>query len=51
MEVGNVTKAAIFKSFLHQSHKNTQLSFFATVLFNYFLETNINRQLWGVIQK
>ena len=30
-------------SFLRQSYKNTQLSFFVTVLFNYFYETNINR--------
>ena len=27
MEVGNITKAATFKSFLHQSYKNTQLLF------------------------
>ena len=27
MEVGNITKAAIFESFLHLSYKNTQLLF------------------------
>ena len=43
MEIGNVTKAAAFKSFLRQSYKRTQLSFFVTVLFNYFYETDINR--------
>ena len=43
MEIENVTKAATFKSFLHPNYKNTQLSFFVTVLFNYFYKTNINR--------
>ena len=51
MKTGNVTKAATFKSFLHQSYKNTQLLFFVTVLFNYFHETNINRRFLGVTQK
>ena len=27
MEIGNVTKAATFKSSLHQRYKSTQLSF------------------------
>ena len=30
MEIGNVTKAATFKSFLHESYKNTQLLFFVS---------------------
>ena len=34
MEVGNITKAAYFKSFLHLSYKNTQLLLFVTVFFN-----------------
>ena len=34
MEVGNITKAATFKSFFHLSYKNTQLLFFATVFFD-----------------
>ena len=42
MEVGNITKSAIFKSFLHLSYKNTQ-SFFCDSAFSYFNETNINR--------
>ena len=36
MEVGNITKAAASKSFLHLSYKNTQLLLFVTVLFNIF---------------
>ena len=36
MEVGNITKAATFKSFLHLSYKNTQL-LFVTALSNRFL--------------
>ena len=51
MEIGNVTKAAPFKSFLHKSYKNTQLLFFVTVLFNHFHETNINRLFLRVTQK
>ena len=51
MEIGNVTKAATFKSFLHQSYKNTQLSLFVTVIFNYIHKTNINQWFWGVKQK
>ena len=43
MEIGNGIKAGTFNSFLDQSYKNTQLLFFATVLFIYFHETNINR--------
>ena len=51
MKIGNVIKAATFKSFLHQSYKNTQLLFLVTVLFNYFPETNINRWFLAVTQK
>ena len=36
IEIGNVRKTATFKSFLHQSYKNTQLSFFVSV-FKLFL--------------
>ena len=32
MEVGNITKAATFKSFLNLSYKNTKLLYFVTVL-------------------
>ena len=48
IEIRNVTKAAAFKRFLHQSYKNTQLISFATALFNYFHETNINQWFWGL---
>ena len=41
MEIGNITKAATFKSFLHLTYKNTQLLVFVTVLLNYFHEANI----------
>ena len=46
MENENVTKAATFKSFLHQVIK-TQNYFFPIVLFNYFQETNINTNNFG----
>ena len=51
MEIGNVTKAATFKSSLYQSYKNTQLLFFVTMLFNYLHETNIYRLFLEVTQK
>ena len=37
MEVGNITTAATFISFLQLSYKNTQLLFLLTVLFNIFM--------------
>ena len=37
IKVGNIAKAATFKCFLHLNYKNTQLFFFATVLFNIFM--------------
>ena len=33
MEIGNVLKAAIFKSFLHLDYKNTQFHFFCDSAF------------------
>ena len=48
MKIGNITKAATFKNFPHQSYKTT---FFVTVLFDYFHERNMNRLFWGVTQK
>ena len=51
MEVGNVTKAATFKGFLHLSYKNLQLLFFVTVLLNISQKTNINRWFLEVTQK
>ena len=47
MEIVNVTKAATFKSFLHQSYKNTQLSFFCDSAFDCFYETNITMIFGG----
>ena len=39
--VGNITKAAIFKSFLHLIYKNMQL-FFVTIIFNIFMRKTTN---------
>ena len=50
MQVGNITKAATFKSFLRLSYKNT-INFFVTVLFNIFHEANINQWFFGFAQK
>ena len=41
MAIGNVSKAATFKSFLHQSYKNKQLLFFVTVIFTYFMRQTL----------
>ena len=45
LEIGNVTKAATFKSY-----KNMDINtFFMTVLFNCFYETNIlTNDFWGL---
>ena len=51
MKIGNVTKAASFKIYLHQSYKNTKFLYFVTVLFNYFYEANSNRLFLGFTQK
>ena len=48
MEVGNITKAATFKSFLHPSYKNTQLLFLVTVLFNIFMRQTLTDDFWGL---
>ena len=50
MEVGMITKALTFKSFLHLSQENTQLLFCGST-FQVFHVTNINRWFWGVTQK
>ena len=53
MEVGNITKAATFKIFLHLklqkytimlSYKNTR--FFVTVLFNIFMRQALTDDFW-----
>ena len=46
-EVGNVTKADTFKSFLHLSNKNTKLLYFVTVLFNIFMRQTLTDDFWG----
>ena len=48
MEVGNVTEAATFKSFLHLSYKNTKLLCFVTVLFNIFMRQTLTDDFWGL---
>ena len=35
MEVGNITKLATFKSFLHQSYKNAQLLFCDSAFYHF----------------
>ena len=46
MAVGNIKKAASFKSFLHLSYKNAKLPFFATVLFNTFMRQTLTNDFW-----
>ena len=48
MEVGNITKASTFKSFLNLSYKNTQLLFLWTVLFNFFMRQTLADYFWGL---
>ena len=48
MEVGNITKAANFKSFLHLSYKNIKLLYFVTVLFNIFMRQTLIDDFWGL---
>ena len=48
MEVGNITKAATFKSFLHLSYKNTKLFYFVTVLFSIFMRQTLTDDFWGL---
>ena len=50
-KIGNITKAATFKSFLYLSYKNTQLLFSLTVVLYIFHETNINWWFLEVTQK
>ena len=50
-KIGNITKAATSKSFLHFSYQNTQLLFSLTVVLYIFHETKINRWFLGVTQK
>ena len=44
MEIGNVTKAATFKSFLHLIYENTQLPFLGQC----FLILTLTDDFWGL---
>ena len=44
--VGNITKVAIFKSFLHLIYKNMQL-FFVTMIFNIFMRKTLTNDFGG----
>ena len=46
MEVGNITKGATFKSFLHLSYKNIELLFLWTALFNIFTRQTLPDGFW-----
>ena len=48
MEVGNITDAATFKSFLYLSYKNAQLLFPVTALFNIFMRQTLTNDFWGL---
>ena len=48
MEVGNLTKAATFKIFLHPGYKKTQLLLFVTVLFHIFMRQTLTDDFWGL---
>ena len=48
MEVGNITKASTFKSFLHLSHKNTQLHFCDSSLLVVFMRQTLTDDFWGL---
>ena len=47
-EVGNISKAAIFKSFLQLNYKNTKLLYFLTVLFNIFMKQTLTDDFCGL---
>ena len=47
MGVENITKAAIFKSFLELSYYNPQLLFFITVVFSIFIRQALTDDFWG----
>ena len=48
MKVGNITKAAAFKKFFHLSYKSTQILFFVTVLFIFFMRQTLTDDFWGL---
>ena len=48
MEIGNITKAATFKRFLHLSFKNTKSLYFVTVLLSIFMRQTLTDDFWGL---
>ena len=48
MEIGNVTKAATFKNFLHQSYKNTQKLFLWLYFLIIFMRQMLTGDFWGL---
>ena len=48
MELGNITKAATFKSFLYISIKRDSNFFFVAVLFNIFMIQILTDDFWGL---
>ena len=48
MEVGNITEAATFKSFLHLNYKNTQLLFLWEWFLILFNDKTLTDDFWGL---
>ena len=48
MEIGNVSKAATFKSFLHLSYKNTQFLFLRQCFLINFMRQTLTVDFWGL---
>ena len=48
MEVGNITKAAAFKSFLHRSYKNTQIFILCGSTFYFFIRHTLTDDFGGL---
>ena len=46
MEIGNVTKAATFKTFFHQSYKNIQLLFLWQCFLTIFMRQILTDDFW-----
>ena len=48
MQIGNFTKAAAFKSFLHQSYKSVQLLFLWQCFLIIFMRQTLTDDFWGL---
>ena len=48
MQVGNITKAATYKSLLHLSHKNIQLLFLWQCFLIFFIRKKLTDEFWGL---